>query len=112
MGEVADRLCLCSWVEKGLQGSFPLLAVLGLPGSTVGPSETHPQNWPGPHQLVFDEVTDDFVVEILDGGPADALLYVLLLGAAKGAGVGAVGWAHSRWGKKVGQCSPTQHLIS
>lgn len=35
---------------------------------------------PRPHQLVFNEVTHDFVVEVLDGGPADALLHILLLG--------------------------------
>lgn len=61
-------------LEKG-----PLPPLPGLPG----PAETAPERWPGPHQLVFDEVTDDFVVEVLDGGPANALLHILLLGASK-----------------------------
>lgn len=91
----------------------------------MGPSDTRPQNWPGPHQLVFDEVTDDFVVEVLDRGPADALLYVLLLGATKGAGVGAAGWAkmcallecvfhvHSRMREESGAVfpHPTSHQL-
>lgn len=64
------------------------------PGSPSSPKPSeNPQICPGPHQLVFDEVTDDFVVEVLDGGPADALLYVLLLVAAKGAGMGPGVWA-------------------
>ena len=57
---------------------FPSLVLTGAQGEPLRLS---------PHQLVFDEVTDDFVVEVLDGGPADTLLYVLLLGVAKGAGM-------------------------
>lgn len=53
-------------------------------------AQLDPQSWLSPHQLVFNEVTDDFVVEVLDGGPADALLYILLLGAAKRTGTGWV----------------------
>ena len=70
-------------LDRGAYGDHqPLLALPNLLDSALGPPESS-QSWPGPHQLVFNEVADNFVVEVLDGGPADALLDILLLGVAK-----------------------------
>lgn len=101
-------------LRRACRGHWPFPALPGLPRSAPGLSEA-PRCWPGPHQLVFDEVAHDFVVEVLDGGPADALLYILLLGRQSGRGWGwGLGegvhisrmYAAHGWAKKVGQVSP------
>lgn len=40
--------------------------------------EVLPPDWPT-HHLGLDEVTDDLVVKVIDGGPFDSLLNVLFL---------------------------------